>query len=112
MRAADGTGGAERLLDRVSELPQFWTPDGTGIVESRFGAVESVLLMIWLAGTATRRFFSGRSIWNKQRRSSPDCRFMTYETTEVGRSELYVQSFPEVDSARWIVSSSGGTPTH
>ena len=40
---------------------------------------------------------------------SPDGRWLAYESDESGTSEVYVRPFPEVASARWQVSLSGGT---
>jgi Tol biopolymer transport system component/predicted Ser/Thr protein kinase len=38
---------------------------------------------------------------------SPDGRFVAYSSTESGRPEIYIQTFPD-GSGRWQVSSSGG----
>jgi serine/threonine protein kinase len=40
---------------------------------------------------------------------SPDGRWLAYESDESGTSEIYVRPFPDVASARWQVSLSGGT---
>ena len=42
---------------------------------------------------------------------SPDGRYLAYEleTGEPGQSEIYVRPFPQVDSARWQISTAGGT---
>ncbi len=40
---------------------------------------------------------------------SPDGRWLAYESDESGTSEVYVRPFPDVASARWQVSLSGGT---
>jgi len=40
---------------------------------------------------------------------SPDGRWLAYESDESGTSEVYVRPFPDVASARWQISLSGGT---
>jgi serine/threonine-protein kinase len=39
---------------------------------------------------------------------SPDGRWLAYASTESGKSEVYVRPFPQVTSAKWQVSLSGG----
>ena len=40
---------------------------------------------------------------------SPDGRWLAYSTDETGRREVYVVPFPNAASARWAVSTDGGT---
>ena len=40
---------------------------------------------------------------------SPDGRWVAYVSIESGREEVYVRPVPDVDRARWQVSSAGGT---
>ena len=40
---------------------------------------------------------------------SPDSRWLAYASDESGTSEVYVRPFPDVATARWQVSVSGGT---
>jgi serine/threonine-protein kinase len=43
---------------------------------------------------------------------SPDGKWLAYVSTESGKPEVYVRPFPDVGSAKWQVSLSGGfTPT-
>ena len=41
--------------------------------------------------------------------ASPDGRWVAYVSIESGREEVYVRPVPDVDRARWQVSSAGGT---
>jgi len=45
--------------------------------------------------------------WNGE--VSPDGRFLAYQSDESGEIEIYVRPFPAVATARWLVSSGGGT---
>jgi Tol biopolymer transport system component len=40
---------------------------------------------------------------------SPDGKFLAYSSDESGTYEVYVRPFPDVASARWQVSTAGGT---
>ena len=40
---------------------------------------------------------------------SPDGRWLAYHSNESGRFEVFVRPFPNVDAARWQISSDGGT---
>ena len=40
---------------------------------------------------------------------SPNGRYLAYQSDESGRSEVYVRPFPQVDSGRWQISTTGGT---
>src|SRR5262249_30647357 len=39
---------------------------------------------------------------------SPDGRWLAYQSDDSGRDEVYVRPFPDVNSGRWQVSTSGG----
>jgi len=43
---------------------------------------------------------------------SPDGRWLVYTSTELGRSEVYVRPFPDVNAGRWQISGEGGTEPH
>lgn len=40
---------------------------------------------------------------------SPDGRWLAYQSSESGRQDVYVRPFPDVNSARYPISTSGGT---
>ncbi len=40
---------------------------------------------------------------------SPNGRYIAYKSNESGQVEIYVRPFPQVDSGRWRISTSGGT---
>jgi serine/threonine-protein kinase len=40
---------------------------------------------------------------------SPDGRWLAYASNESGKNEIYVRPFPETASAKWQVSTAGGT---
>jgi serine/threonine-protein kinase len=113
-KRADGTGPAELLLDfeqRVVEAIQ--SPDGQWLV-FRLGGVGGTL--------------GDRDIWGlrpgvdsvpveivvtpadeKVATLSPDGRWLSYESNETGREEIFVRPFPNTGDGKWQVSIAGGT---
>jgi len=61
---------------------------------------------LYPAAGAAQTLFEG--VWAE---FSPDGRYLAYQSAEgePGRSEIYVRPFPQVDSGRWQISSTGGT---
>jgi len=112
-QAADGTGTAERLLPPSGhiETPYTISPDATRIVfrnqTTTGGALDLSLLIL----DATRRvqplLHTGADQQNAE--ISPDGRWLAYESTVSGQSEIYVRPFPDVNAGQWQVSTSGGT---
>src|SRR5262249_6599413 len=47
-------------------------------------------------------------IFESRARFSPDNRFVVYQSSESGRNEIYVQTFPP-SGRKWQVSTAGGT---
>jgi eukaryotic-like serine/threonine-protein kinase len=122
--AADGTGVVERLTDSPN-LQQVVgvSPDGTRLIfvenmpktgldlmQLRLGASPSgspdhagstesnrVVPLVQTPFTEQNGFVS------------PDGRWLAYEATDSGQSEIYVRPFPDVSSGRWQISTGGGT---
>src|SRR5207237_4740560 len=40
---------------------------------------------------------------------SPDGHWLAYQSDESGQNQIYVRPFPNVDTGRWQISTSGGT---
>jgi eukaryotic-like serine/threonine-protein kinase len=92
------------------ERPQSWSPDGRFLVIdsrplSRQGNAEVALLS--LAGDHKPSSYLNVPYANYGGRISPDGRWLAYVSTESGRPEIYVTSFPQA-KGKWQVSSGGG----
>ena len=111
-KTADGTGTAEHLFafDGATEIvPLDWTLDGTAlvvVVETQETGLDIGLVSIappgsWepLIQTEARETYPALS---------PDGRWMAYASDETGRSEVYVQRFPELGQ-RSPISIGGAT---
>jgi Tol biopolymer transport system component len=108
---SDGTGNARRLITSKLDFGQVvpsrdgrWllarTPansSGSGdIYAFRTGDTTAITLV---ATQATEMFPA----------LSPDGRWLAYSSTESGNPEIYVRPFPETGSAKWQVSTAGGS---
>jgi eukaryotic-like serine/threonine-protein kinase len=91
----------------LAALATDWTPDGRQLlVETLFNRSRSILLHSLESGESepllVGEFEQGRA------RVSPDGRFVAFFSTESGRSEIYVASFPR-PGRRFRVSTGGGS---
>jgi eukaryotic-like serine/threonine-protein kinase len=88
VKPSNGAGAEERLFESQSVLaPVSWAPDGRS---NRKPAL--------LVGT---RFNDNRG------QVSPDGKWLAYDSTESGQSQVYVRPFPTGDS-KWQISTGGG----
>jgi len=110
MRAADGTGGTERLLanegsgymlsrdEEVVTVCKSFTECNLGI--RAHDEVSGVKMLLRTVGIAVYPVLS------------PDHRWMAYLSVETGAGDVHVRPFPDVQAGHWIVSGDlgGGYP--
>jgi len=111
-RAADGTGEAVVLLEAdFTLLRPDWSRDGRYLVydESNPEARNDIrYIELGTDGEAGEPvMFLGSPADEQFAKLSPDGRFLAYESTESGRYEIYVLSFPGGDGKRQV-SANGG----
>ena len=107
LKNADGSDEPKVLdlggTDNADRYPSDWSRDGKFVLYMR--ATE-----LWVADAPdwkTRRLLQGPgTIRNAQ--FSPDGKWVAYASTESGKWEVYVTSFPDV-RGKWQVSTGGGT---
>jgi len=110
LRRADGTGTDSLLF--ASQLQVYESQlsrDGQWIV-MRAGSNENgrdILALRVGQDTAPRTLLAG-SYDEEALALSPDGRWLAYVSSETGRREVFVRPFPEVDSGKWQVSTTGG----
>jgi eukaryotic-like serine/threonine-protein kinase len=111
MRRADGTGTARTLLQSSFTFGQtFQTRDGKWVIARRsffepgkgdiFGIREGDSTLVPLVTGPASEVHPA---------VSPDGRWLAYASDESGTAEIYVRPFPDVASARWQVSTAGGS---
>jgi serine/threonine protein kinase len=118
-KAADGTGEEERLgtVPGRSLYPWSWSSDGKTLVlmdQAVSGEVGGTGLgsgigSLSMEGDRKWRPLLSEKFYEGHPQIAPNNgRWMAYESTESGESEVYVRPFPEVDKGKWQVSTGGG----
>jgi Tol biopolymer transport system component len=109
-RRSDGSGSAERLTSaNFQQAPGTWTPDGKTLLFMENNSVTGY--DIWarsMEGDRGPRPLLQTPFNEQYPEFSPDGRWLTYASNQSGRSEVYVQPYPEPGS-RQQISVDGGT---
>jgi dipeptidyl aminopeptidase/acylaminoacyl peptidase len=113
-KRTDGTGDAEMLLEpgkHTFPAPHSWSPDGKFIAMQSSG--DGGQTDIWIlpldeTGAGEPEPFTNTSFTEGGPSFSPDGRWLAYSSSETGRSEVFVASFPP-GGGKWQVSDGGGT---
>lgn len=119
-RAADGTGGVERLtIGSTSHMPAFVAADGS-VLGVEYNPEPNI---VWFritgpgrpsnsdAGSATPHVepLVNTTAAENNPEVSPDGRYIAYQSNESRRFEVWVRPLPRVDAGQWQVSTEGGT---
>ena len=106
--AADATGEVTRLTDSPRALyPSSLSHDGEHLVV-RAGINAEMDLGVMSLDGGEPEFLLASEFDELNGDISPDGRWLAYQSNESGRFEIYVKPFPDVDSGRWTISTSGG----
>jgi serine/threonine protein kinase len=112
-KSASGMGQDELLLSSENYvLPRDWSTDERFIVYIKFD--PKTFWDVWGLPLAGERkpFLLVQSPYSEGApRLSPDGRWLAYRSSESGREEVYVTTFPS-PSAKWQISSGGGAQPH
>ncbi|HSD28480.1 MAG TPA: protein kinase [Vicinamibacteria bacterium] len=106
---ADGSGPEERLsTSEDGQYPSSWSPDGRTLLFSQLNAVTKG--DIWALSLDDRRSrpFVVTPFDESAAMFSPDGRWVSYQSSESGQDEVYVQAFPG-PGGKWQVSTEGGS---
>ena len=112
LHAQSITGGTPR---RMATSPNFQvvddlTPDGQWLVFSERDAKTGFnIRRLQVDGAQTPVDLLSTPFNEVNSDLSPNGRWLAYQSDESGRYEVYVRPFPDVNSGRWQVSSTGGT---
>ena len=112
-RNADGTGEAELLLtdrDATTLVPNSWARDeGTLVVMRRIESTNSMMLLPVEGEPALEPLLE--SAFNETRSGvSPDGEWIAYQSDRAGRSEIYVERFPDLGDRQLVPTDGGQQP--
>ncbi|MBV8817013.1 MAG: serine/threonine-protein kinase [Acidobacteriaceae bacterium] len=111
-RASDGSGNEEHLYESRSALyPCDWSRDGKFLLFTmgKAGSGENDLWVLPMTGERKPYPFVQARYDVSGARFSPDGKVVAYTSNETGKSEVYVQSFPNANAGKWQISVEGGT---
>jgi len=111
VQAADGTGGAERLTEGAEAYaPNTFSLDGKRLIlrADASTATGQDLRMLVLDGERRITPLIQTPFDERNAVISPDGKWLAFQSNESGTDEVYVRPFPDVESGRWQVSTTGG----
>ena len=109
-QAADGTGEPEKLIEgQTAYSPQAFTVDGSQLIIREGGGGRGSLKLLSMTGHREIRPLIQPPGVELNGEISPDGRWLAYQSTESGRTEIFVRPFPNVNSAKFLASTGGGT---
>ena len=109
IKNASGTGKEQQLFKTNKWVfPGDWSRDGTYLLYEGFSADSSYDLWAWpLSGNKAAYPIATSQSSESQGKFSPNGQFVAYTSDETGRSEIYVQTFPDPSHGRWQISTTG-----
>jgi Tol biopolymer transport system component len=116
---ANGIGTAQQVATTPNRDIQFLFPTsmsrnaeqiivGSGRSGGSGALADLYVLDVGGSGTSALKPLVHSEFIERNGELSPDGRWLAYESNESGQIEIYVRPFPDVDSGRWLVSTSGG----
>lgn len=109
VQSPDGTGTAERLTSgTLPEFPTTITPDGAAAIYFILSGAPSISRVTLVSPHKSEPLI--QTTFNQSNADlSPDGRWIAYQATDSGTSEVYVRPYPDVNGRRTQVSQAGGT---
>ena len=108
-QAADGTGVVERLTTAPhGQFAMSVSPDGKSLVVTEQKASNDLSLLS-IDGKGPPAVLVETMFGEGLAEISPDGQWLAYQSNESGQDQVYVRPFPNVNTGRWQISTSGGT---
>jgi serine/threonine-protein kinase len=110
---ADGSTPAQKVASDPRELGEgFESRDGQWLVLRSADAVCCDILAMRRGVDSTPKPLVATSFRERSPSLSPDGKWLAYASDETGRFEVFVRPFPDAQSAKWQVSTAGGSSPH
>jgi len=108
---ADGSGGLERLTTgEYNQIPMSYSPDGQLLAFVEFNPATAFDIWVLRMGDRKAQPFLRTEFSESAPRFSPDGRWLTYDSNESGRSEIYVRPYPGPGEKSQISTEGGKEP--
>ena len=109
-KAADGTGGVERLMESPNNLfPEAFSPDGKLLLFREVHPdTRNDLAVLSMEGDRPVEPLVATEFDEGNADLSPDGRWVAYQSNASGRVEIYVRPFPDVEEGLSQISTGGG----
>jgi len=108
---ADGSGGLERLTTgEYNQIPMSFSPDGQLLAFVEFNPTTAFDIWVLRMGDRKAQPFLRTQFVESAPRFSPDGRWLTYDSNESGRSEIYVRPYPGPGEKSQISTEGGKEP--
>jgi Tol biopolymer transport system component/tRNA A-37 threonylcarbamoyl transferase component Bud32 len=110
-QASDGLGSAQPVIqskDQVKYLNDLTADGRYAIFDSGGASNDTALWTQPLFGDRKPSAFIGGGLRAISAQFSPNGHYVVYTSSETGRNEIYVQTFPQ-QTGKWQISASGGT---
>ena len=109
-KSASGAGSEEQIFSGdAGSYPDTWSSDGKYLLYEKNGGAQNKIDLWVLPMTGDRVPFPYLQSPYEEAHAqfSPDGKWVAYTSSESGRSEVYVQSFP-IGAGKWQISNAGG----
>jgi Tol biopolymer transport system component len=104
---ADGGDGDSLVKSSGDKWTEDWSPDGRVLLYTEASPDRLDLWTVSLTGDRKPQRLIHSDFISAHGRFSADGRWIAYVSTETGRAEVYLQTFP-ITGRKWTVSTAGG----
>ncbi|PYS98386.1 MAG: hypothetical protein DMF63_15995 [Acidobacteria bacterium] len=109
-KSASGAGGEELVYaGEAGSYPDAWSDDGKYLLFEKNGGAQNKidLWILPMTGDKVPFPYLEGPYEEAHAQFSPDGKWVVYTSSESGRSEVYLQSFP-IGAGKWQISTTGG----